>query len=210
MRALKETENRDSERRQEILSSVVTVLREENVRASDMESIVAVAGVSELEVQRYFGGFDQLLVEMASQLTESLIAPLNAGLTDRSIRSTLLKFGRGWATAYGDSHLAGLYRITLTEATRHVGLGKEFFARGPGRLVEELAAYFRAGQVAGLIRDGDMRLRADHFMALLRDNLELRDKLEVPSPNSRREHKASAAATRAVDVICNGIAKEVR
>ncbi len=203
MTELKDAENGDIERRQEILRSVATVLREERARASDMESIAAKAGVSDLEVQRYFGGFNELLVEMASQLTESLVAPLNASLTDQSIRSTLLKFGAGLAAAYEDSHLIGLYRIAVTDATRHAGLGKEFFARGPGRLTEGLTAYFRAGQRAGLIRDGDMQLRADHFLALLRDNL------EFSSSNPGREHKANAAVAKAVDLICSGIAKEV-
>jgi AcrR family transcriptional regulator len=197
------TGNKDIDRREQILRCVASLLQEDGARATDVESIVAKAGVSDVEVRRYFGGFNELVVEMASQLTDSLLMPLNASPMDQALNGTLLRFGTGLAAAYGASHLAGLYRIALTDASRHVDLGKEFYLRGPGRVTEALAAYFQAGQRAGLVKDGDTRLLADHFLALLRDRLDL----SGSSPN--REGEPSAVAAKAVDVFCNGIAKEV-
>ncbi len=203
MTGFKDTGTKDIDRRDEILRCVASVLQEDNARVSDVESIVSKAGVSDVEVQRYFGGFNGLVVEMASQLTDSLLMPLNASPTDQPLNGTLLRFGTGLAAAYGDTPLKGLYRIALTDASRHVDLGKEFFMRGPGRLTEALAGYFRAGQRAGLIKDGDVHLLADHFLALLRD------RLVISGSNPSRESEASAVASKAVDVFCNGIAKEV-
>jgi AcrR family transcriptional regulator len=197
-------EKQQSDRRSEIIHGVADVLKRESVRASDMETVVSKAGVSTSEVQQYFGGYNKLLMEMVSDLTESLLIPLNISLSEQSIYSTLHNFGIGLANAYSNSHLVGLYRIALTEATRHVGLGKEFFDRGPGCLTERLAAYFHAGYRSGLIRDGDMKLRADHFLALLRDNL------EFSGANPAQDGKAEEAVTDAVEIICTGLAKEAR
>ena len=55
----KDVENQDIEKRQEILRRVATVLQKESAQASDMELVVATAGVSSHEVQRYFGGFNR-------------------------------------------------------------------------------------------------------------------------------------------------------
>jgi len=119
----------------------------------------------------------------------------------------LIAFGNGLADAYASSHLVALYRIALTEATRHTGIGRDFFDRGPGRLTTCLARYLEDVKGRGKpLRLVDAKLAADNFLSLLRDNLELFDGTPDPRISSPDGHVS--AVVEAVDLFCHGVVSE--
>ena len=116
----------------------------------------------------------------------------------------LLEFGIRLADSYSVSHLIALYWIVLTEATRHSGIGREFFDRGPVRLGVCLAEYSEfAARQFNEIEIGNPRYVADNFLSLLGDNLELSDAMTATRTSSSRDH--SEAVVEAVEFLCRGI-----
>ena len=81
---------------------------------------------------------------MVLDLSDVLIKLLVHHMADRTLRDVLIEFGNVSPISYSCSHLIAHYRIVLTEATRHPGIGREFFERGPGRLGVCLAEYLQA------------------------------------------------------------------
>src|ERR1700737_2110234 len=127
--------------RKDIIDKVADVLREERATVTNIESAVDKAGVDRDEVNATFGSMHGLILEMVSDLSGAIVQPLEDHATDRTVRDVLIEFGNRLANTYSVSHLIALYRIALTEATRHSGIGREFFERGPGKLTMCLAQY---------------------------------------------------------------------
>lgn len=188
------------ERKREIIRLVDASLRAGGNKASDLQLAVIKANVSTAEIDEYFGGVSQLLIEMITAQTDLLLQTLAEDrLAAASLEDVLAAFGNAVTSAYHNSCLASLYRIALTEATRHTGVSREFFERGPGRLTKQLAWVLERHRRAGRVRDGDMHLRADHFLAILRDGL------VVPGDRVLAPEDLDALVKDAVSLMCRGI-----
>lgn len=147
-----------------VMSKVAGVLREERTSATNIESAVAKASIGLDEIITTFGSMHCLILEMVSDLSEELIRPLENPPVDRTIRDVLIEFGCLLAHTYSVSHLIALYRITLSEATRHSGIGRDFFERGPERLTACLAHYLESSSRRfDCARIGDAKRLAETF-----------------------------------------------
>lgn len=191
----------------DIIRAVADALREERTTATNIESAVDKAGADRDEVNATFGSMHVLILEMVFDLSAALIRPLEEGSKDRPVRDVLIEFGSRLAKTYSGSHLIALYRIALTEATRHSGIGRELFERGPGRLTMCLAQYleqsalrFNQGPV-----DNSKRV-AETFLSLLRENLALSNAVTTARISSPTDN--SAAVIEAVELLCHGIVAE--
>lgn len=192
--------------REGIIRKVAEVLREERATATNIESAVDRAGVARNDVNAMFGSMHGLILEMVSVLSGELIQPLEDCTTERTVREVLIEFGNGLANTYSGSHLIALYRIVLTEATRHSGIGKEFFERGPGKLRMCLAQYLEySARRSNQRRIHNSKRVADSFLSLLGDNLES-DAMSATETSSVKDH--SDAVIEAVDIFCHGISTE--
>jgi hypothetical protein len=148
-----------------------------------------------------------LILDMVSDLSEALTAPLEDHASDRTLRDVLIEFGNRFANVYFASHLIALYRIALTEATRHSGIGKDFFERGPGRLTNCLAQYLESSaRRFNHLRIRDPKRVADSFLSLLGDNLEPFDAMTGTRSSPGKDH--SDAVVQAVELVCHGITRE--
>jgi hypothetical protein len=193
--------------RKDVIGRVAIVLRKERARATDIKSAVEKAGFNENEVNAIFGSMHGLTLEMVSDLSDGLIKPLGDSNRDRPVRDVLIEFGNGLADAYASSHLVALYRIALTEATRHTGIGRDFFDRGPGKLTVCLSKYLEeATHRTKRLRLLDPKLAADNFLSLLRDNLELSD--GTPDPRIASPEGHNSAVVEAVNLFCHGVVSE--
>jgi len=187
-----------------IIEKVAAILCEERAKATNIESVVAKAGVDRDEVNATFGSMQALILEMVSDLFESVIEPLEDHAADRTVRDVLIEFGNRLAKSYSVSHLIALYRIVLTEATRHSGIGREFFDRGPGKLGMCLTEYLEfAARQFNQLQISNPRIVADNFLSLLGDNLELSDAMTASRTSSAKDH--SVAVVEAVELLCRGI-----
>ena len=193
------------ESRNFIIQKVAEILCEERATATSIESAVAIAGVDRYEVSATFGSMQGLILEMVSDLSEALIEPLKDHVAERTVRDVLIEFGNRLADSYSVSHLIALYRIVLTEATQHSGIGREFFERGPGRLGICLAEYLEfAGRRFDELQITNPRCIADDFLSLLGDNLEASDAMTATRTSSAKHH--SEAVVEAVELMCRGLA----
>jgi AcrR family transcriptional regulator len=187
-----------------IIQKVAEILCEERATATSIESAVAKAGVDRDEVKATFGSMQGLILEMVSDLSKAMIEPLEDHVAERTVRDVLLEFGNRLADSYSVSHLIALYRVVLTEATRHSGIGREFFERGPGRLEICLAEYLEcAGRRFVELQISNPRCVAENFLTLLGDHLELSDAMTATRTPSARDHRE--AVVEAVELLCRGL-----
>lgn len=192
------------ESRRFIIHKVAEVLREERATATNIESAVTRAGVDRDDVNATFGSMHGLILEMVSDLSGELIRPLEDRATNRTVRDVLIDFGNRLADTYSVSHLIALYRIVLTEATLHSGIGREFFERGPGKLRTCLAEYLEeSARRFGYLRITNPKRIADNFLSLLGDNLEACDAMTATRTSATKGH--GDAVIEAVEMLCHGI-----
>lgn len=190
--------------RKDIIGKVADVLREERATATNIESAVDKAGLDQDEVNAMFGSMHGLILEMVSDLSEAIVQPLEDHATDRTVRDVLIEFGNRLANAYSVSHLIALYRIALTEATRHSGIGREFFERGPGMLTMCLARFLEySARRFNQLRINNPKRVADNFLSLLRDDLELCDAMTATRTSSAKDR--NDAVVEAVELFYHGI-----
>lgn len=188
-----------------IIEKVAEILREERAMATNIETAVARAGVDGDSINAIFGSMHGLILEMVSELSHELVQPLAGCAADRPVQDVLTEFGNRLADCYSASHLIALYRIVLSEATRHAGIGREFFERGPGKLKKCLAQYLEySARRFDQVRISDPNRVAENFLSLLGDNLEYCDAMNSSRSSSAREH--SNAVAEAVSILCHGIA----
>lgn len=198
-----------AETNKDIIERVAQVLREEWSTATNIESAVDRAGVDRELVVATFGSMHGLILDMVSDLSGALIQPLECHPADQALREVLIDFGRLLVKTYSASHLVALYRIALTEATRHSGIGKEFFERGPGRIAVCLAQYLESSsRQSSQWRIDNPRRVADNFLSLLGDNLE---SLEMIAPaRAMSASDQNHAVVDTVEFFCRGIVREAR
>jgi TetR/AcrR family transcriptional regulator, mexJK operon transcriptional repressor len=195
-----------SDAKEEIISRVADVLCQERATATNIESVVYKAAVDRDAVIAKFGSMHGLLLEMVSNLSDELIQPLEQQSMDRTMRDVLIEFGIRLAHTYAASHLIALYRITLSEATRHSGIGRDFFERGPARLTACLARYFEFSvRRFGKVRLSDARRLADNFLNLLGDTLEFSDWMTTTRVATAKDCRD--AVIEAVDLFYYGLVK---
>ena len=197
----------NNEARTEIIRKVANVLREERTTATNIELAVYKAGVDRESVNATFGSMHGLILEMVSDLSGALIRPLECHQHHQTLRDVLIEFGRGVVETYSVSHLVALYRIALTEATRHSGIGREFFERGPGKLTTCLAQYleYSAKRFRHFPIENPKRL-ADIFLSLLGDNLEIFDATTATRTSSAKDQ--GNAVVEVVELFCRGLDTE--
>lgn len=192
--------------RNDIIDKVADVLRKERATVTNIESAVDKAGVDRGEVNATFGSMHGLILAMVSDLSGAVIQALGDCSTNRTVRDVLIEFGTRLASSYSVSHRIALYRIALTEATRHSSIGREFFERGPGKLTMCLAQYLElSARRSNALRIDNPKRVADNFLSLLRDDLELSDPMTATRTSSAKDH--SGAVIEAVELFCHGIVR---
>lgn len=196
-----------NEIRNEIIGRVANVLRAERATTTNIESAVDKAGIDRDAVNATFGSMHGLILEMVSDLSSAAIQPLHDCADQQTVRDVLIAFGRRLVNIYCVSHLVALYRIALTEATRHSGIGREVFERGPGRITIFLARYLEhSSRRFEQWRMDNPRRVADSFLSLLGDQLDLFDAITPARTLSASDQHN--AVVDAVELVCRGMAAE--
>ena len=187
--------------RSEIIAAVAESLRQMTEIPTNIQIVLSRTDISEQEVIKEFGSMDGLILALVSQLMDALSLPLQGPAQDeKEFRQRLLQFGQSLAEAYSFSALSRLTRIAITESIRHTGLGGQFYEAGPHLLTQRLASFLEGGQQAGAIAPVDSQLAADHFLSLVRADLDLIDSSSHGSPT-----RARMAAEQAVSLFHGGI-----
>ena len=124
-------------------------------------------------------------------------------LEGRDLRETLLILGKQLRALYMSKSLIGTYRTVIAEGHRVPELAKAFYEKGPARSIALLTGLFEDANRRGEVKIADCAMAANHFVAMIRDNIHLEVLLNLrPAPTPA---ESEAAAALAVDIFWNGV-----
>jgi AcrR family transcriptional regulator len=194
------------ERRSAMLAAAAEVFFEQGYAASSIDAVIARIGGSKRNIYNEFGSkeglFTALVIETADQALSALAVEEIEG---RDLRETLLELGRRLTAIYMSRTLIGTYRAIISEGQRFPDLARAFYEKGPGRTIERLTEVFEAARARGEAEIADCPMAANHFVAMIRDNIHLQVLLGLRPVPEKAEAEASVAA--AVDIFLNGVRK---
>lgn len=191
-----------NERRIAILRAAGEEFFEHGYEATSIDAIIERIGGSKRDIYSEFGNKEGLFVALISERADYALTALGES-EGRSLRETLLEFGRRFVTLSTSPAMLGVYRATVSEAQRFPDLARIFYERGPGRAESLLAEVLEAANQKGEARIADCTIAASHFIGMFRDNFHLRMLLGLTrAPDSKQVEKTVISA---VDIFLFGI-----
>lgn len=193
-----------TERREKLLAAAAGIFFEQGYAATSIDAIIARTGGSKRNIYNEFGNKEGLFTALVSTHAEKALSSLEIQTVEgRTLRDTLMSFGRQLMSEFMSAELIGLYRVVVAEAPRNPDLGRIYYDYGPGRGTTQLAGFLKAAMARGEIRAGDCTLLANHFIGLMRDNLHLKVVLGLRPPPDETE--TMAAVQSAIELFLTGV-----
>jgi TetR/AcrR family transcriptional repressor of mexJK operon len=138
---------------------------------ANVDEIAAEAGVSKRTIYNIFGGKEQLFREVlgavlatAERFSRETASAL--GTTD-DVAGELRDVASKLVDAVFGGPIVRLRRLLIGEAERFPELAREYYERGPGRVMKTIAAGLRRFHERGLLHVDDPGLAAEHFAFLV-------------------------------------------
>jgi TetR/AcrR family transcriptional repressor of mexJK operon len=184
-----------SPKRRQVVDAAQDLFLAHGYGAVSMDAVARTAGVSKATLYAYFASKDQLFATIIGErgvsagLDESLFPELAGDL-----RATLDRIGQAVLHFMLRERTLAFYRIAIAESARFPELGRAFHASGPKRFLDRVATWLTGQQAAGLVRQADMAVATEQFMALLRSGVFLRASLALPPEPTEVEIDATVAA----------------
>lgn len=187
-----------------ILEAAKEVFRELGFGSASMAAICARAGGSKATLYSYFNSKDELFVAAMGEFAETRMREVFSHLDPRRTPTEALHaFGENFLLLITQPELVSWLRAIFAEAHKSE-LGKLFFRLGPGEGLKDLAVYLQGCMDAGLLREADSMVAAQHLTALLKS--ESVDILMLCVVDSITEEEGRAMARRAVDAFLRAYA----
>jgi AcrR family transcriptional regulator len=188
-----------------MLDAAAELFFEQGYAATSIDAIIDRVGGSKRNVYNEFGGKDGLFLALIDRTVGAALGALRIEAPEGpDLKAMLLSFAERLAGLYMSPALIGIYRTAIAESARFPGLVRQFYEDGPSRAAAGLAVELRAAQARGELRDIDPDTAANHFVAMLRDNLHLQVLLGLrPAPGPEETRRTAAAA---VDLFLHGVA----
>ncbi len=112
----------------------------------------------------------------------------------RDLADSLKQLGQNYLGLLLAPSAIGLYRIVVAETPRFPALGQAFYAAGPDLVKRRLAEYLTRAAADGQLSVRNSEQAAEHFLALLRGDLQFRTLFGVcPAPSRSAIAHAVAA-----------------
>jgi AcrR family transcriptional regulator len=148
--------------------------------AVSMDAIAREAAVSKATVYAHFAGKEDLFGAVIGGECERYFARFSAGELDpRDVPGSLRILGRRFLELLLSPDAIALYRIILAEVTRFPGLGEVFWRAGPERQRVQIEAFLKSAAASGTLALSDTRLAAEHFVSLVRGDIQVRHLLRL-------------------------------
>ena len=187
------------EKRQAILDAAREVFRESGFETSSMADVAARAEASKATVYSYFPSKEALLMEVILEAGrehgERAFGELEAS---ESLATGLQQLGQRHLMFISLPETIATSRLAITVGERS-SLGREFYARGPGMLVDRLAEYLAGAVEGGQLRRDDTRRMAEQLKALYEAGITERRLFGENVPLDDEQVRTSVE--RAVDVF---------
>jgi len=192
------------ERRRLILEAAADIFFEQGYSAASIDLIIQRVGGSKRTIYAEFGSKEGLFTALVMQNADRALHALSADeVSGRDLRETLLILGRELTTLYMSNSLIGTYRAIIAEGHRVPELARAFYDKGPGRSIDLLTGLFEESHRRGEVHIENCAMAANHFLAMIRDNIHLEVLLGLRPPPTAAESEAAVAA--AVDMFWNGV-----
>lgn len=189
------------ERRAAILRAAAEIFFDQGYAATSIDALIERVGGSKRNIYSEFGSKEGLFTALVSESSDAVLSV--EWLEGQDLRETLHAFGRQLLAIYMSPTGIGIYRSIMAEALRFPHLAQAFYDKGPRRASDRLVEVLEEARARGEVAIDDCRTAADHFLAMLRDNLHLRVVLGLRPPPSPAETEAALRA--AVDILLHGI-----
>jgi AcrR family transcriptional regulator len=144
---------RGEKRREEIAAIAERVFLERGFTEATMQLIADRAGASKETLYRHFGNKDELFAEIVRRRSAHAIGGRDGELDwTGTPREVLGRLGSNLLEFLTSADSLAFYRIIMAETVRAPGLGRIYYAQGPGRVQRKLANYLRRATQRGELR----------------------------------------------------------
>ena len=195
------TTSRDS-RRKTILDIARDIFLEQGFAATSMSQVAVRLGGSKGTLYNYFASKEELFSAMVTEECEDEFLAMTDFEAHDTLEESLRRFGARFMRYLLSNKGLGFHRLMAAEAARFPELGAMFYAAGPQRTTERLAALLKEAMDAGELRTAEPEVAAGFLMGLLKSTLHHRCVWNVQAPMPPRAMEAHVA--QAVEVFLHG------
>jgi AcrR family transcriptional regulator len=202
-----DTARRRSDKRRDLLDGALEVFAADGYTRASIDAIARAAGVSSRTIYNQFGDkaglFEAVIVDSARRVADVQVAladRLLGGVPGRTrdIESTLVGFGRVWATADPEfaTHFALVRQVRAEVGHVPADALRAWQDEGPLRVRRAVADHLRRMAEAGLLDLPDADLAANHLIMLVATEAVDRAR-DLGAPPDRAEiHRLADAGVR--------------
>lgn len=135
--------------------------------ATTMSSIAAKVGGSKTTLWTYFPSKEDLFAAVVDDIVDQYGNAISIAIPPDADLETMLRiFGRAMMATILSEPVMAVHRLVIGEADRFPELAEMFYARGPKRGKERLAAVLADAMARGTVRSGDPMVAARHFAGM--------------------------------------------
>ncbi|HKX39924.1 MAG TPA: TetR/AcrR family transcriptional regulator [Burkholderiaceae bacterium] len=198
---------RTEARREAIVEAAAKLFLEVGYEAASMNELAKRLGGSKATLYGYFPSKEELLAAVVrvfatahlAEATEALLKELESRL---ELKPALLRFGeRVLQVLTNDRTAASIHRLVLAEAGRS-RIGQLFHDAGPRQCLDALTELMTTAMARGEVRQGDPRVGANQFLALL--TAEINARSFEPDPPPLKPAEIRQLVKRAVEMFLLG------
>lgn len=164
-------ESRSEAKHRAILEAATTAFLAHGYEGTNMDEIATGASVSKRTVYQHFVDKDRLFAEIVLATTDeidALVRLVAASLAETGdVAGALRTLARPFLAALMEPQLVRLRRLVIANADRFPDLGRAWYERGFGRVLDTLTAGFQQLAGRGLLHAEDPALAANHFVGQL-------------------------------------------
>ncbi len=181
-----------SPKREAILKAGCRLFLEDGYGAVTMDAIARDANVSKRTVYSHFANKEQLFAGVMTAMCDLLgDRALPAETPAGSPEQVLEMLGAKFVNLVTSPNGVALFRIVVGESARFPELGATFYATGPKRLVDFIAAYLQEQDRKGTLAIPEPERAAMQFLDLAKSSVHLRLILGVGEEPSAAEKEAA-------------------
>lgn len=198
---------KDPEKRAAILEAAICLFPARGYDGVSMDAIAQAAGVSKLTVYSHFEDKESLFAAAVTTCCEQILPHrVFEARPGQGVRESLQAIGSGFLDLVMDERSVTLHRTLIAQAHQDQHLAEVFFAAGPRRTLDEMAAFLRQAHAAGQLQVPDAGRAAEHFFCLLKGLRHLRLLIGLCALPTAAEREAHVRDV--VDLFCRAHAPD--
>jgi TetR/AcrR family transcriptional repressor of mexJK operon len=171
-------DERPSGKAEAVLAAAEQTFLARGFGAVSMDAIAREAAVSKATVYAHFASKEELFGAVIARVSERRFGAFSADALDpHAVEASLTTIAQRFLELVLSAEGVAVNRIVIAEVTRFPVLGDVFWQSGPERTRMRVEGFLRRAVEAGTLAVPDARRAAEHFLALARGEIHLRELL---------------------------------